>query len=92
MDHCVLYDQCLNSLGVSKRKVESNRTTIVLHVKAIPIERQRLGKCGYGLGQMLKRVLVKVAIRHLRMTEPWIVRRDTSVRLGQQWQQRIEHA
>ena len=88
----VLNDQGFDALRVSERHPKADRSAVVLHVKGVLGQVQRLGEVIHHLGDVVEGVRELLWRRRIAVPEARIVGSDHVKLTGQPREQRLEHA
>src|SRR5579859_2523334 len=87
----VLHDQRFDSLRMLQCHAKADGATVVLHVKGIARESERLGEMVHGLSQMVEGVCESPRVRPVTVSEPGIIRRYQVIAIGKPCEKRLEH-
>src|ERR1700690_359759 len=74
-----------------QRHAKADGATVVLHVKGIAREPERLGEMVHGLSQMVEGVCEFPRVRPVTVSETRIIRRYQVVAIGKPCEKRFEH-
>jgi hypothetical protein len=92
MRHRVLDDESLDPFRMSESHPKAHRAAIVLHVKRVAREPERLDEMIHNVGVAIERIREFLRIRPVAVSKAWVIRSDKVTAIGEPSQERLEHA
>src|ERR1700691_5762284 len=91
MSDGVLHDQRFDSLRMLQRNAKADGATVVLHVKRVARESERLGEAVHDLSQMIEGVVECLRVRPVTVSEARIIGRYQVIAIGQPCEKPLKH-
>ena len=92
MRHSVLDDQRFDPLRMRQHHAKTNGAAVILHVKRVVREPERLGEVIHDLGDVIERIREFFRVRPVAVSEARIIGRDKVIAIGKPGEERLEHS